>query len=220
VIASERAGFTWLVGVWKFVAPLVGIAAPGGVGAWLAGGVSLWLVVGGAVVLLVALFVEGAFRLWRDAAAKAFPHFPRRRLDLGNPMYFSGEGRLDDAILFHLTYTNRSETAVALTIVLFWEWERTEGEMFGPHSLSPVTRGLGDLKVLQQPIAVEPHRPISGHVAFSVATAFGVTKGNYADGVLRPGMRLFLRVTDFVSDAEIDKPLPVRALMTPRDESA
>ncbi|SRR6266511_1652385 len=219
LIAAERAGFTWFAGVWKFAAPLVGVAALAGVGAWLAGRVSLWLVVTGAVLLLLALFAEGAFRLWRDAAAEAFPDFPRHRLDLGNPMYLSGDDQLDDAILFDLTYTNQSDTAVALTIGLFWEWERTEGQVFGPHSLMPVTRNLGALKVLEQPVAVGPRRPVSGQVAFSIATAFGATEGNYGDVVLRPGMRFFLRLTDLASDAEIDEPLPVRAIVTPQDDS-
>jgi hypothetical protein len=159
VTAAEREGVAWFVGVWRFMAPLVAIAAFAGVGAWITGRASLWPVVGCGVAFFALLFAEGAFRLWRDAAAVAFPVFPRHRLDLGNPMYLSGEGRFDDFILFDLTFTNQSDTTVALTVGLFWEWERTPGQIFGPHSLSPVKDNLGALKVLDQPAAVGPHLP-------------------------------------------------------------
>jgi hypothetical protein len=69
VIAAERAGISWFVGVWKYLAPPVAIAGFAGLGGWLAGRVSLWLVVAYALTFLVLLFIEGAFSLWRAAAA-------------------------------------------------------------------------------------------------------------------------------------------------------
>ena len=219
VSAAEREGLTWFVEVWKFMAPVVAVAGLLQVGAWLLGFFSLWLAVGSAVALLLLLFAEGAFRLWRKAAAVAYPVFPRHGLDLGNPMYMSLKDPLDDFILFDLTFVNRTDTPVALVVGVFWEWERTEGEVLGPYSLAPVTTNLGDLKVLDWPASVGPHLPFSGQAAFSVGHAIGITEGNYGDVILRPGLRLFVRLTDLNTDAQTDAPLPVRVFATPTERT-
>jgi hypothetical protein len=156
------------------------------------------------------LFARSAYRL----QATLNPDFPLHRVSFGNPFYAPGDHAIDDLLLFDLAFTNRTGTPVDLDVELFWERTMRGGSPWGPHSCMAKKGPLGRLELLELPAHVDAYRRASGLLAFSVVTAFGVRQGEENDVLLDAGVRLFVRLTDFVSDASVDLALPVRAIAT------
>jgi hypothetical protein len=65
-IAAIKAGYVWFTGTWRFLAPLLGLVSFFGLVAYLAD--IMWPVIAVvAAALLVLVFFEGAYRLWRES---------------------------------------------------------------------------------------------------------------------------------------------------------
>jgi hypothetical protein len=167
-----------------------------------------------ALVLTVMLLLtlHAAVRMYLDM----HPEFPSHHLDLGNPMYVERADEWGDLLLLNVAFTSRHDRNISLRFDLFWKKDYGHGRSVGPSSFSPYHGSLGTLDVIEQPAAVDPFTSLSGHLALSPASAFGV-EGEHGDVVLEPGVTLTLRLTDLVSGARIDVPVPVRQIMTPRE---
>jgi hypothetical protein len=182
------------------VAAVVGFTIPSRVGGH-------WLALAALVLLGVVLFVA-VYRLHQAA----FPDFPKHRVSFGNPMYVSHDDGMDDFVLLDLTFTNRHERRVNLFVELWWEWEdKVEGGgSLGPYKCREVKGPIGQLELTGQPVDVGPEVTVPAELAFSVDTAFGIHAGTYHDVTLEPGMKVWVRLTDWVSDASIDCPLSLQ----------
>ncbi len=153
------------------------------------------------------------------------PDFPDHRF-AHRPLWIikaeSGE-KYDDRIIFEVDYTNREpESRVHLTVDLWWihesklrvarRFRRYKIEPLGPYRFWPRQEGLGTNPVFRRPTDIGPHGRAEGLVAFDVGVVPGLEVGDESGDQIRvhPNLRLYVRLIDDTSGAELDKPLDVR----------
>jgi hypothetical protein len=183
----------------------VGIGTPGHLRlspAW-------WIAIFLAAMTL--LFARSAYR----SQSLLNPSFPNHRVDFGNPWYATPADFTvleNDLVLFEVTYTNRENRRVNLEIDLFWEWELAPGRLIGPFRLRLNTQPRGTLRLWEEVLDVAPESTESRYAAFDTDAAAGMKQGHFHDLELEPDHRVFVRLTDRVTGAELRQPLPVRTI--------
>lgn len=149
----------------------------------------------------VALLFRAAYKLH----AQAYPPFPLHRISRARPMHIPRDDD-DDLFFVDITYTNRTSQQVILEMELMWERHYVNGMKMGPYRYFSVSGPIGSIQLTDQPVVVAPHDVTKPEVrlAFSAEPAFGVCEDENGLMDVEPGMRLFLRLTDQVTDAVTD----------------
>jgi hypothetical protein len=114
-----------------------------------------------------------------------------------------------------------------LTVDLWWiherkalrsrRFRRDKVQALGPHRFCPRIDSLGANPVIDRPTDIGPHDRAEGLVAFDVGVVPGLDAGDESGDEIRvhPDLRLYARLIDDISGAEIEKTLDVKR----RDQS-
>jgi hypothetical protein len=167
---------------------------------------------------IAALFARSAY----GSHSMLDPEFPHHRVDFGIPSYVE-KGKLEDIendlVLFDVIYTNRESRRVNLEIDLFWEWRLTTDDIVGPFRLNLNKKGRGNAGMLGELLDVGPETTESRLAVFDTGPATGMKPGPWRQVLMEPDHRLFVRLIDRVSGAEIRLPLPVQTVAIEEEDS-
>lgn len=151
LVLAQRAiseGWDWLAGVTDHVGRLVTVVAlviglPAGLALIALG---WWAVAVGVAVLALLVFLEGAFRAWRELDQRVNTEFPRHMLVIDRP--WSAEIAVADdyaprVLFLPITFTNREPSRrLSLQFELFWT-RSAQGQVVGPYKVGRYTPRAG-----------------------------------------------------------------------------
>ena len=178
----------------------------------------IWLALAGATAMLGLFFIA----LYRPDR-QVIPGFPRHQLDIGHPWVAvnpSANGIVGDdkLLIFDVAYSNlEPERHVNLTIDALWT--RDVGDRpLGPYKLSRHLGQLGRLTPFPHDAALGPQERVEGAAAF-VGWIPGVELGDHGSDFEAPDyIRLEIRLTDNISNAEHVERLPVAGPLQDGDD--
>jgi hypothetical protein len=201
-----------IFGWWPVVASILAIGTP--LAGLLTAAPMAWLIAGGLAILF-ALLLRAAAHFY----SQVNPGFPRHMLNVDRLWYADFENLPHETkevrlLFLPITFTNR-EPSRRLSLQLDLLWQRGEGELsMGPYRLSHY-RGKLSGDVLVPPVAVDPETTVTGDLIFTGDLAFGLEYGDLVEVYVKPHYDMILRVTDHVTGATMETPVPLRT----RDEA-
>jgi hypothetical protein len=135
---------------------------------------------------------------------------PFSSFEVEKPWYHYTPERREFLVIVGLSFTNpQMDRKVILDATLMWETKTTDASVEGPNRFLPA-EGVHARDLLEPPIEVPRETLVQGTLFFrSFAEPFVV---DFDRPSLRPGTRLFLRLTDRISGQKRDVPLDERPL--------
>jgi hypothetical protein len=164
------------------------------------------------VIVLLALWVTAPIRQRDEARAEVVrlskSEFPAHRLSLKPPRYLDAP-KWDVRLLFlPISYTNRGNRGVSLEIDLLWR-RVVEGGTLGPYRVSR-SRHARDLEdAIDLPLDITPHRTEEGDLLLEPYESWVFEFGEFEVWV-KDDYELSLHLTDYVSGATMERPIPRR----------
>jgi hypothetical protein len=193
---------------WPLFASVAAVITPG-VG-FVTGLATPWLVAIGLGILLL-LFLRASIHFYREAN----PEFPQHALKIDPPWYGdvpdrAGAGEEERVLFLPIMFTNREPTRrLSLQFELLWTRGPRE-PVLGPYRIRPFNRRTIESSLVS-PLAVAPETTVEGDLQFHADDKSILEFGDLLDVRVKYPYALFLRVTDHVTGATIERPVAAQS---------